>query len=120
MELVSARRYGLTAKRAICVQGSCRMTYRQQTTSTIRPQRMRWWGALAVLYGSSMNVIAQSCVKEKLAHLMHRCQRTTVLHLSNTDKPYGLWKPLSPVPIPIEVNFLIDLASSHHTNGVCT
>ena len=39
VELVSARSHGLTANRAICVQGSCRMTYRQQTTSTIRPRK---------------------------------------------------------------------------------
>ena len=52
MELVSARRYGLTGKRAICVQGSCRMTYRQQITATIRPRKDEWWGALAVLYGT--------------------------------------------------------------------
>ena len=39
VELVSAGRFELTAKRAICVQGSCRMTYRQQTTSAIRPRQ---------------------------------------------------------------------------------
>ena len=39
VELMSARRYGLIAQRAICVHRSCRMTYRQETTSTIRPQK---------------------------------------------------------------------------------
>ena len=39
VELVSAGRYGLTAQRAMCVQGSFRVTYRQETTSTIRPRK---------------------------------------------------------------------------------
>ena len=39
VELVSVRRYRLTATCGICVQGSRRMTYRQQTTSTIRPRK---------------------------------------------------------------------------------
>ena len=54
VELVSARRYGLTAKRAIyCVQGPCRMTFRQQPGHIHNISTKGWDGALAVLYANS-------------------------------------------------------------------
>ena len=44
VELVSARRCGLSAERAICVQSSCCMTYRQETTSAIQPRKDKMVG----------------------------------------------------------------------------